>query len=152
MWPLLFNPIHITPTMPFWLPKRLAKCSFLSSSTNYRTFAPFSHARVVKYSFEVLVIILPLSEWCRFPTFNDNLLIDSFIHLAIFHPLVCIYPSFVHVNFEEAHAAVVAAISTISAEAYPPSVAHPESWRVVFVFGEGTVFVCMVTVGDLVSD
>ena len=48
---------------------------------------------------------------------HDNLFVKPLLGITPFQSFICRYPSFIHVELEEAQTAVIAVVSSISAEA-----------------------------------
>ncbi|KAG7149480.1 hypothetical protein HYQ46_001608 [Verticillium longisporum] len=70
---------------------------------------------------------------------DDKLLVDPFLNVAVLKPLPCLDASLVGVNIKDPHAAVVAAITGITAEPDAAAVAHPKCWLLVRVVGNGAI-------------
>lgn len=66
-------------------------------------------------------------------SFNYDLVVYFCFEVAVFDTFVSCYASFVHVNVEEAHAAVVATVAAVTSETGSAGVAHPEGGLLRFI-------------------
>lgn len=81
----------------------------------------------------------------RIPCIHNDLLVDSTFNVTVFEPLPRSDSCLVHVDVEQSHAPMKAAVACVAAKASTSSVTHPQGGLLVLVDGESTVVVDVIT-------